>query len=217
MAKSFWKHAKDISYIVCILLLTACITSCSTFSEVSFGLTPKKIYFKSEGVELSGGHPAGGKYSGPGVKNGHFYPRETKPKKKTARTYQVPITYTVGFFSKTEYITVFGYRYQAPSKACQKCGGTRKIPCTVCHNGLERQYTRCSNCNGNGYIPQTCPVPQCNRGKLSKTWYRWYSKTCKRCSGKGYIEERCSVCHGQKSFPCCETGMIDCPECTLNE
>ena len=136
MAKSFWKHAKDISYIVCILLLTACITSCSTFSEVSLDLTPKKIYFKSEGVELSGGHPAGGKYSGPGVRNGHFYPRETKPEKKTARTYQGPITYTVGFSSKTEHITVFGYRYQPPSKACPKCEGTRKIPCPVVTKSL---------------------------------------------------------------------------------
>ena len=216
-----------LSCVFCVLV-TSCTAQTETVSsntapstlqepvKVTIDLQPKRVYYGSEGVRLQGGNPSGGTYSGPGVKDGTFFPGRTRPPKDNeSGTYSVNITYTLGRQKARAKITVFGYQpTDEPPEACPKCHGKRTINCPICHGNTDQiQWTNCSVCDGCGSTYTACT--NCKDGKV-RTWLFW-KKDCPTCSGSGRIQHTCWSCKGEARFPCCPNarGRIECPACSL--
>ena len=197
---------------ICFFLCMGCDTV-SPAQPPELKLTPKRVYYLSNGVELSGGSPEGGYYSGPGVRDNVFYPRETAPNKPDCREYDVEIFYSYGSGSAKDTIRVFGFNTVGSISICSKCGGTRKIKCPVCHGDRRAiRWTVCKRCQGAGVLSEDCSA-------CGGDGERWLFFSCGKCEGEGKIYSICPKCQGKKEFPCCPNGAgwVECDNCSLKK
>ncbi len=184
------------------MLLTAFfITGGCTTKDAMLDLSEtkrdKRVFCYSGKIELKGGTPDGGRYSGKGVYDNKFYPQEAGNGKHK-------ITYSAGWFSSaSDYLTVWG------GGDCPKCDDTYEITCTEC-NGKDLPGKNCPKCNSTGKVK----CIKCNgTGRVENKW--WGGKTtCEKCnSGKGYVDcttcdknthkvPGCDTCKGAKKIPC---------------
>lgn len=199
--------------VICFFLCMSCDAIFSA-QPPELKLTPKRIYYFSNGVKLSGGSPEGGYYSGPGVRDNVFYPRETAPNKPDCREYDVEISYSYGSGSTKDTIHVFGFNAVVSTSVCSKCGGTRKIKCPVCHGDPRSVvWTICDECNDNGLL-KVKDCSECDGNGKRLLFFK-----CNYCDGLGVKIQSCTKCGSGRLLPCCPNGAgwVECDSCSLKK
>ncbi len=133
--------------LACLSLLLLCGCASTQLGLELNGVKRSTIMGHNQKVRLGGGKPSGGKYSGPGVKDGYFTP-------SAAGNGTHEITYSKLFHgSATAQITVYGA--PTPPMPCRKCDGKKSIPCPDCYGKGKVKRTTCIRCKGKGEIACT--------------------------------------------------------------